>query len=212
MWNSRGLRTETVSFLKAYGFRKLPLLSPTVEFDTSVKKHVQKYPPLCRKRQHSCRSSGKARDKANYKNAAAFPCHFSLINNRYFKIITLCCEHSKDQACCVLVYNGQLDDCGWINKICVCLSVGEENRTMPAAFFIWGEMKIGETLLMVCLNWPVRVAMTPVSWVAMTAASSHRAQIHLIIGLIDVCSQSELFYYKTLLWLNNHGHSLFTLV
>lgn len=69
-------------------------------------------------------------------------------------------------------------------------------------------MKIGETLLMVCLNGPVRVAMTPVSWVAMTAASSHRVRIHLIIGLIGVCSQTELFDYKTLVQLNNHG--LFT--
>ncbi len=87
------------------------------------------------------------------------------------------------------------------------MSVGGKNRTMPAEFFIRGKMKIGETLLMVCLNGPVGVAMTPVSWVAMTAASSHRAQIHLIIGLIDVSSDTKLFHYQTLLQLNDHAQS-----
>lgn len=71
---------------------------------------------------------------------------------------------------------------------------GRRERYDASSVFLYeGEMKIGETLLMVCLNGPVRVAMTPVSWVAMTAASSHRARIHLIIGLIGVCSQTEFF-------------------
>ncbi len=64
---------------------------------------------------------------------------------------------------------------------------------------------------MVCLNGPVGVAMTPASWVAMTVASSHRAQIHLIKGLIGVLTNTKLFHYQTLLQLHDHAQSFLML-
>ncbi len=139
MSNSPGLGAETGSSLKTHGFRKLPLQTPTVEFDTSVKNTGRNTLRSAR----NANTSVVLLDGVNEQgyNAVAFPRHFrpnqlSIIPK---EIITLNCEYSKDQACCVLVYNSQLDVCRRINKICVCHERGRKEPYDARSGYYKGE-------------------------------------------------------------------------